>query len=209
VMWAIPRAAAVACRTGWPTGDDGLMRRSGRTLSITTSFATAVALALTACSVSGAGATSASPSTSPRPSATCSQASKLAQWSTSRLAAQVLVVPTAFTNLSRQKALVKQGIGGLIFFGPSAPRDIGSKISALNKSAGSVAPLYMADEEGGVVQRLQSIVGPVPSARTQAATMSPAQIKALGTRVGRAMAAAHITVDLAPVLDVDRWHSLL
>ena len=61
----------------------------------------------------------------------------------------------------------------------------------------------MTDEEGGLVQRMANLVGWIPRARTMGATMTPAQIETLATQVGRRMLAAGVTMDLAPVLDVD------
>ena len=61
----------------------------------------------------------------------------------------------------------------------------------------------MTDEEGGAVQRMANLVGSIPSARTMGATMTSAQIQALATTVAQRMRAAGITMDLAPVLDLD------
>jgi len=61
----------------------------------------------------------------------------------------------------------------------------------------------MTDEEGGVVQRMANLVGSIPSARQMGATMTPAQIKELASGLARRMLAAGVTMDLAPVLDVD------
>jgi beta-N-acetylhexosaminidase len=61
----------------------------------------------------------------------------------------------------------------------------------------------MADEEGGTVQRMQAVVGYLPSARYMTKTMTATQIKTRATSVGRSMAAVHVLMDLAPVLDVD------
>ena len=68
---------------------------------------------------------------------------------------------------------------------------------------GGVKPLVMTDEEGGLVQRMANLVGSIPAPRTMGATMTPAQIEALAMLAGRRMLAAGVTMDLAPVLDVD------
>ena len=94
---------------------------------------------------------------------------------------------------------------------------MGSSSSARARSAGlaaelrnlegqapdGVAPLVMTDEEGGAVQRMADLVGPVPAARTLGATLSPPAIEAVGERLGRRLRAAGVTMDLAPVADVD------
>jgi beta-N-acetylhexosaminidase len=61
----------------------------------------------------------------------------------------------------------------------------------------------MTDEEGGVVQRMANLVGSMPSARRMAATMTRSQIRALATRVGSRMRKVGVTMNLAPVLDLD------
>ena len=99
---------------------------------------------------------------------------------------------------------VRTGAGGLVLFGASAPSTLGTALTQLSRSAlGGVAPLVMTDEEGGAVQRMANLVGSMPSARTMGATMTATQIQQLVTSVGRRMRAAGITMDLAPVLDLD------
>ena len=137
-------------------------------------------------------------------SRSCTNASKLATWSTSRLAAQTLAVATEEDDVSSATHEVSIGIGGVILFGSVAPFDLGSQLAALELHApGGVKPLVMADEEGGLVQRMANLVGSIPAPRTMGATMTAAQIEALATQVGRRMLAAGVTMDLAPVLDVD------
>jgi beta-N-acetylhexosaminidase len=65
------------------------------------------------------------------------------------------------------------------------------------------SPLVMADEEGGVVQRLLPLVGDIPSARVMGATMSPLQIENVAKRFGVEMKNLGLTMDLAPVADID------
>lgn len=133
----------------------------------------------------------------------CTQQSAISQWSNARLAAQVLAAPATFTGLSKAVPLVQAGFGGIILFGPDAPKNLGASISTLMSKAVGVRPVIMADEEGGSVQRLQGIVGYVPSARYLTNNYSAAQIKARATVIGKAMAKAGVSMDLAPVLDVD------
>src|SRR5437588_4730747 len=61
----------------------------------------------------------------------------------------------------------------------------------------------MTDEEGGVVQRIANLVGSTPSASHMGATMTPAQIEQLAFGLAQRMRADGVTMDLAPVLDVD------
>ena len=128
----------------------------------------------------------------------------LASWPLERLAEQTIVVPVDERNVAAVQAEVAAGAGGILLFGTSAPSDLGAQLHALETFApGGVAPFVMTDEEGGAVQRMANIVGFIPSARQMAATMSPAQIEQLAYQLATHMRAAGVTMDLAPVLDVD------
>ena len=89
-------------------------------------------------------------------------------------------------------------------FGSSAPSSLDTALSNLELSApGGIAPFVMTDEEGGLVQRMANLVGSIPSARDMGATMTPSQITALAKTLAVRMRAEGVTMDLAPVLDVD------
>jgi beta-N-acetylhexosaminidase len=125
-------------------------------------------------------------------------------WSIPRLAAQTIVVPVDAGAIGSVSAEVTRGVGGIVLFGRDGTPSIKGAITALDARAlGGVNPAVMVDEEGGSVQRLAAVVGTLPSARTMAATMSIAAIRALGAREGTRLAALGVTVDLAPVLDLD------
>ncbi len=114
------------------------------------------------------------------------------------------MVPVEESSVASVTAEVAAGAGGVILFGSSAPATLGSSLRALAAAApGGIAPLVMTDEEGGVVQRMANLVGSLPSARQMGTTMSPAQIRQLVTTVALRMRAAGVTMDLAPVLDLD------
>ena len=167
--------------------------------------------ALPGTSASPSAATTPTPtvtaSSSPTPTATpnaCTNATVLATWSLTRLAEQTLVVPVSESDVAAVTAEVAAGAGGVILFGSSAPSNLAASLHALAASApGGIAPFVMTDEEGGAVQRMANLVGSLPSARQMAATMSPAQIRQLVSSVAQRMHAAGITMDLAPVLDLD------
>lgn len=151
-----------------------------------------------------ASAATASPSPAASPSATCTTASALAGWSVTRLAEQTVVVPVDEGDVSRVTAEVQAGAGGIILFGSNTPTGFKTDLSRLvGKAPGGIAPFVMTDEEGGAVQRMPAVVGKLPSARAMAATMTPAEIKSLALQVGRKMKATGVTMDLAPVLDLD------
>jgi beta-N-acetylhexosaminidase len=144
------------------------------------------------------------PSTSPTATpVVCTNQSVLATWSLDRLAEQTLVVPVAETDVAAVNSEVAAGAGGVILFGSSAPSTLPTSLRTLAAASGGIAPFVMTDEEGGVVQRMANLVGSLPSARQMAATMSPAQIRQLVTAVALRMHAAGVTMDLAPVLDLD------
>jgi beta-N-acetylhexosaminidase len=130
--------------------------------------------------------------------------SALASWSLTQLAEQTLVVPVEETDVAAVTNEVAAGAGGVILFGSSAPASLGASLRTLSAAApDGIVPLVMSDEEGGAVQRMANLVGSLPSARTMAATMSAAQIRTLVTSVALRMHAAGVTMDLAPVLDLD------
>ncbi len=151
------------------------------------------------------GSASPTPTLAPTPTPNvCTNPSVLATWSLTRLAEQTLVIPVEESNVAAVNAEIAAGAGGVILFGSSAPANLGSSLHALSLSApGGIAPFVMTDEEGGVVQRMANLVGSLPSARQMASTMSAAQIRQVVTTVSLRMHAAGITMDLAPVLDLD------
>jgi beta-N-acetylhexosaminidase len=125
-------------------------------------------------------------------------------WTLTRLAEQTLVVPVDETDVAAITAEVAAGAGGIILFGSSAPANLGASLHTLSAAApDGIAPFVMTDEEGGAVQRMANLVGSLPSARIMAATMSGAQIRSLVTTLALRMHAAGVTMDLAPVLDLD------
>ena len=136
--------------------------------------------------------------------AACTNAQVLAGWTLTRLAKQTLVVPVQETDVAAVAPEVAVGIGGVLLFGSSAPATLGSDLASLKaKAFAGITPFVMSDEEGGAVQRMANLVGTIPSARTMGATMTSTEIRALARRVGGRMHSAGVTMDLAPVLDLD------
>ena len=136
------------------------------------------------------------------PAAGCTEATAVGTWSLERRAAQLVVVPAEEDAVLAAQPLAAEGAGGIILFGSQAPSDLPANLAALQRAAGGPPLLVMADEEGGEVQRLANLVGNLPWPRTMAATMTPAQTRALAEQTGRRMRAAGVTMDLAPVLDL-------
>jgi beta-N-acetylhexosaminidase len=136
--------------------------------------------------------------------APCQPSEVVSSWSLARRAAQLVVAPVQEGNVGAMAPLVADGIGGIILFGASAPSDLGTQVASLRSLAeGGVAPLVMTDEEGGGVQRMANLVGNLPWARTMAATDTPVQVQALAEQTAASMRALGVTMDLAPVLDID------
>ncbi len=134
----------------------------------------------------------------------CTNEGVLAEWSVTRLALQTITVPVSEGNVGAVTDQVAAGVGGVILFGSKAPANLGASLSELvAKAPDGVVPFVMTDEEGGAVQRMANLVGDVPSARTMGQTMTPAQIRESGRRLGEKLKANGITMDLAPVLDLD------
>jgi len=150
-------------------------------------------------------ASSPSSDRSPTPSPTpCSNQIVLSKWTIDRLAAQVVAVPVEEADVGAVAAEVSQGVGGVLLFGATAPADLGSELTSMESTApGGIRPFVMTDEEGGGVQRMANLVGSIPWARQMGSTMTPAQIQSLAESVGKAMLQQGVTMDLAPVLDVD------
>ena len=100
---------------------------------------------------------------------------------------------------------VDAGAGGILFLGGNAPpADLAAQLrTGLSRAAPGPAPLVMADEEGGGIQRLAGAVASLPWARDLAATRTPGQVEALAAGVGEQMRQVGVNVDLAPVLDID------
>jgi beta-N-acetylhexosaminidase len=129
---------------------------------------------------------------------------QLAALSTRRLARLTIVDPVDEGDAAALSSEVRSGIGGVILLGSDATPALGAALQRLLSvaPAGRV-PFVMLDEEGGSVQRLAATLGDVPSARAMGATMTPAAIESLARGVGTKLRSVGVTMDLAPVLDLD------
>jgi beta-N-acetylhexosaminidase len=128
----------------------------------------------------------------------------VSHWPLARRAAQLLVVPADLSDVAGVAPAVAAGAGGVLLTGAPAAPTLAGQLAALRRAArDGLAPLVMADEEGGGVQRLLGAVAPFPWARVVAAEYTTAQTERLGALVGRQMKALGVGMDLAPVLDVD------
>ncbi|MFD2456471.1 glycoside hydrolase family 3 N-terminal domain-containing protein [Corynebacterium mendelii] len=100
---------------------------------------------------------------------------------------------------------LNQGAGGIFigsFTDPALLVEPGRDIAALHRAVGR--PFQVAiDAEGGRVSRHPGLVGQLPSARVMAQTMSPQQVEAAAYDLGAKLRSLGITVDFAPVADID------
>lgn len=78
---------------------------------------------------------------------------------------------------------------------------IKSLVSGLQAASPAIPLLVATDQEGGGVNRLESVEGPVASAATMA-SWTPRQIEQRGEQDAAAMASMGINLNLAPVVDV-------
>ena len=123
-----------------------------------------------------------------------------------RRAAQVLVVGFPEVKLSSDpivREVLDVGVGGVLITTPNvdSSEQVGQLVSDVKARAGR--PLVVAaGEEGGRVSALRDVIGRTPTARALAAR-SPESAQQAVTEVGSKLAALGITVNLAPVLDVD------
>jgi beta-N-acetylhexosaminidase len=128
----------------------------------------------------------------------------VAGWPLRRLVLQTVTVPVAETNVGAVSAQVAAGVGGVILFGGTAPAGLGDDLRRLvQRAPAGIVPAVMTDEEGGLVQRMANLVGSMPSPRQMARTMTTQQVTTLADHVAARMRAAQVTMNLAPVLDLD------
>ncbi|HEX4249548.1 MAG TPA: glycoside hydrolase family 3 N-terminal domain-containing protein [Pseudonocardia sp.] len=119
-----------------------------------------------------------------------------------QLAQRLMVGVNASQPDSARAVVAATGVGG-VFIGGKPTAFLRSGALASMRAASQLPVSVAVDEEGGRVQRIDQLDGSIPSARVMARTMTPAQVRALGAQRGRELKARGITVDMAPVLDVD------
>jgi len=120
-------------------------------------------------------------------------------------------VVTAFAGTSPSRALLHRlqtgHLGGVILFSanitsPAQLRSLTRRLRAAAAAGGNPPPLIAVDQEGGLVKRLPW----APPSSAPAAMPDP---RAEGAATGRALRSMGITVNLAPVADVERRPNFL
>lgn len=111
------------------------------------------------------------------------------------------------SNFDQALESLNLGVGG-IFIGSWTDENLltepGRDIHALREIVGRDFSVSI-DFEGGRVQRATNILGDFPSPRVMAQTMTPEQVEDLAEILGTGLAAHGVTVNFAPVVDVDAW----
>lgn len=135
----------------------------------------------------------------PAPAPTC--ADVVAGMTPRAKLAQRLVVGVDAGDVAGTVETVRETQVGGIFLGGNDTALLTNQ--ALRKvQAVSRVPLAVAvDDEGGRVQRVDTLDGPLPSARAMA-KQTPEAVRALAEQRGRQLAARGVTVDYAPTADV-------
>ncbi len=112
---------------------------------------------------------------------------------------QTMLVTT--TDITRVQGWLDDGlIAGILSNGRLTPALAGALDGATTGT--QYGALLAADEEGGQVQRYRDVIGPIPSARQQANTMTPDEVRAMYADHGAALADWGVDLVLAPVVDV-------
>jgi len=115
--------------------------------------------------------------------------------------AQRLMVGVDPTAPDAARDLVRQTHVGGVFIGGNALAILSEPALRRVRAAGPVPTAVAVDDEGGRVQRIDGLVGSVPSARRMG-RMPVAEVRALARKRGLQLRAIGIGIDFAPVLDV-------
>lgn len=100
---------------------------------------------------------------------------------------------------------LQQGVGGIFITSWANPELLttpGRNIVALREAVGRPFSVSI-DYEGGRVQRHEHVIGPRLSPRQMAAQMTPEEVERYATDLGNSLRWHGVTVNFAPVLDVD------
>lgn len=126
-----------------------------------------------------------------------------ATWPSRQLAAQLVFSCVQTGDLGTAVAHSRAGIGGIVLLGrptdrPALAAGLGSTRAA---APHAIAPLIASDEEGGRVQRLKGLLGPVPSA-AEMGGWPDARIEQTARDYGAGMRALGVQLALSPVADL-------
>lgn len=117
--------------------------------------------------------------------------------------ASLLIV--GVTDFDSARAALEQGVGGIFipsWADPALLTEPGRDIAALKEAVGRDFDVAI-DFEGGRVQRHAEVLGGSPAARTLGDSKTADEVRDAARAVGERLRARGITVDFAPVADVD------
>jgi len=144
----------------------------------------------------------ASSSSSPSTTAECTASSAIAELPLRERLAQLLVVGVPADSADAALSVVRtHHVGGLFLTGDATALLANGGLRRVQQAA-PIDTMIAVDDEGGRVQRIAELAGPIPSAREMAATMSPKEVHELALRRGKKLASYGVTMNYAPVLDV-------
>jgi beta-N-acetylhexosaminidase len=125
-----------------------------------------------------------------------------ASWSTHRLAAQLIFSCVDMSHLDVARRQAAAGIGGITLLGSRPPAHLRARLADVRHAARTpVLPFIASDEEGGTVQRLRTVIYPLPSAKTMGG-WSPAKVRRTAHDYAVRMRRLGVRMDLAPVADL-------
>src|SRR5699024_5320647 len=144
----------------------------------------------------------ASSSSSPSTTAGCTASAAIAEMPLRDRLAQLLVIGVPADSADAALSVVRNHhVGGLFLTGDATALPANGGLRRVQQAA-PIDTMIAVDDEGGRVQRIAELAGPIPSARKMAATMTPKEVYDLALRRGKKLASYGVTMNYAPVLDV-------
>lgn len=126
-----------------------------------------------------------------------------ATWSSRQLAAQLVFSCVQADELGTATAQSGAGLGGIVVMGrPTDAAGLTAGLAGVRAAAvHGIAPLVASDEEGGRVQRLKALLGPLPSAAEMGA-WPDARLEQTAHDYGVGMRRLGVQMALSPVADL-------
>ena len=124
-----------------------------------------------------------------------------AGWSSQQLAAVLVMTGAKMGDAAAIGHAAAAGVGGIVLFSPTSPNLAQTLARAKALAPRGNPPLIASDEEGGQVQRLSSLIYPLPSAE-EMGHWSPAKITATARNYALRMKALGVAVALSPDMDI-------
>ncbi|GAA4822015.1 glycoside hydrolase family 3 N-terminal domain-containing protein [Tomitella cavernea] len=133
----------------------------------------------------------------------CDGSDLLASLSTRQKLAQMLVVGVTGTQ-DALDVVTSEQVGGVFVGSWTDPSMLtgGGAAAVHDADIAAPPPMITIDEEGGRVSRVADLIGPAPSAREVARTMSVDEAYRMALERGKKLRGLGITVDFAPDADV-------